>query len=92
MTKKKVVSDSIEPTNDINETMKEDILFTGIVTDCFKLNIRKEPDKNAMIVATVNILTKLKVNKEKSTNEWYYVIDEDGNSGYCVKQYIALEC
>lgn len=89
MAKNKTINNPIEV---INEAVKEDILLTGAITDCFRLNIRKKPDKTADIVTVADTLTQLKVDEKKSTNDWYYVLDGNGNSGYCMKQYVKIKC
>lgn len=80
------------PLENISEVIKEDVLLTAVVTNCFRLNIRKEPDKSADIVTVVDILTQLKVDEKQSTDNWYYVLDGNGNSGYCMKQYVSIKC
>lgn len=89
MAKNKNMDNRVEA---VNEVIKEDVLLTGVVTDCFRLNIRKEPDKSADIVTVVDILTQLKVDEKRSTDNWYHVLDGNGNSGYCMKQYVSIKC
>ena len=89
MAKNKNMDNRVEA---VNEVIKEDVLLTGVVTDCFRLNIRKEPDKSADIVTVVDILTQLKVDEKRSTDNWYHVLDSNGNSGYCMKQYVSIKC
>lgn len=88
MAKNKTANNSVEA---VDEVIEEYALLTGVVTDCFRLNIRKEPDKNADVVTVVDITTQLKVDEKKSTSNWYYVIDGNGNSGYCMKQYVSIK-
>lgn len=80
------------PTEGVDKVIEKDALLTGIVADCFRLNIRKKPDKNADIITVVNLMTQLKIDEKKSTDDWYYVCDSSGNSGYCMKQYVTIEC
>lgn len=89
MAKNKTIANPVEA---VNEVIKEDVLPTGVVTDCFRLNIRKKPDKSADIVTVVDVLTQLRVDEKQSTASWYYVLDGDGNSGYCMKQYVSIIC
>lgn len=62
----------------------------GIVTDCVKLNIRKEPDKEADILCEIPALTKLTVLEDGSIDEWLHICTEDGLKGFCMKRYIAV--
>lgn len=88
MAKNKTTNNSIEA---VDEVIKENTLLTGVVTDCFRLNIRKAPDKNADVATVTDLLTQLQVDEKKSTDDWYYVIDSNGNFGYCMKKYIAIK-
>lgn len=89
MAKNKIIDNPVEA---VDEVIKEDVLLTGVVTECFRLNIRKEPDKAADIVTVVDVLTQLKINEKQSTDNWYYDLDGNGNSGYCMKQYVSIKC
>ncbi len=89
MAKNKIIDNQVEA---VDEVIREDALLTGVVTDCFRLNIRKEPDKAADIVTVVDILTQLKIDEKQSTDNWYYVLDGNGNYGYCMKQYVSIKC
>lgn len=63
MAKNKIIDNQVEA---VDEVIREDALLTGVVTDCFRLNIRKEPDKAANIVTVVDILTQLKIDEKQS--------------------------
>ena len=43
-------------------------------------------------LTVVDILTQLKIDEKQSTDNWYYVLDGNGNSGYCMKQYVSIKC
>ena len=88
MAKNKTTNSPVEA---VDEVVKEDVLLTGVVTDCFRLNVRKKPDKTADIVTVVDSSTQLKIDEKKSTDNWYHVLDGDGNSGYCMKQYVSVK-
>lgn len=72
------------------EPEKESIEIFGVVTDCLKLNIREEPDKDSCIVAVVSCLTELKIYSEMSTDDWYAVCTASGIEGYCMKKFVAI--
>lgn len=84
-----VLNDSDEIAEDtvVEETVEEVI---GVVTDCLKLNIRKEPDKDSDVVVVVTCLDELKIDPETSTDEWYAVCTVAGIEGFCMKKYIAV--
>lgn len=79
------VEDTVE--EQIEET-KEVII--GVVTGCNKLNVRKSPSPKADKVATVEVDSKLMIDKDESTAEYYKVYTESGIDGYCVKEYVTV--
>ena len=87
-----VLVDSVEIAEDtrveeIEEAVEEII---GVVTDCLRLNIRKEPNKDSEVASIVNCLDEVKIDPETSTDEWYAVCTVAGIEGFCMKKYIAV--
>lgn len=68
---------------------KADALF-GVVTDCLKLNIREEPDKDSDVMTVVTCLEELMIDMEKSTDDWYAVCTVSGLEGFCMKKFVAV--
>ena len=62
---------------------------TGRVTGCAKLNVRKEPNKDAEIVSVINEGSEVVINRIKSTVEFFAVCTAAGVEGYCMKKFIA---
>jgi len=85
-----VAESSVEETKEevIEEQSDEEALGIGVVTDCLELNVRKQPSKDAEIIKTINALTEVVILKE--INEFYEVALKTGDSGYCMKKYIAV--
>lgn len=87
-----VLDDSTEIAEDtrVEETEEavEDII--GVVTDCLKLNIRKEPDKDSKVVVVVTCLDELKIDPATSTDDWYAVCTVTGIEGFCMKKFVAV--
>ncbi|NCE64103.1 SH3 domain-containing protein [Pseudoflavonifractor sp. 524-17] len=65
-------------------------LFTGVVTDCLRLNVRKEPRAGAEVVAVINALSQVAIDMEGSTELFCKVRTPDGIEGFCMKKYIQL--
>lgn len=87
-----VLVDSVEITKDtrveeIEETVEEII---GVVTDCLRLNIRKEPNKDSDVVVIVACLDELKIDPDASTDDWYAVCTVTGIEGFCMKKFVAV--
>jgi len=63
----------------------------GVITDCLKLNVRKEPKVDADVLTVIPVLSKVQVDAEASADEFYKVCTETGIEGFCVKKYVALK-
>ena len=68
----------------------EDIAVTGIVTNCVKLNVRKEPNKDSDIISVLNQYTEVNIDLTNSTEDFYKITTFDGLDGYCMKIFIAI--
>lgn len=62
----------------------------GIVTDCARLNVRKEPSADAEVAFVIDATTSLVVFEEESTEDFYKICTSAGTEGYCMKRYITL--
>lgn len=72
----------------IEEVSKPEKCRKGFVSGCKRLNIRKKPNINSDVVCVVDAGTELLIIKSDSTNEWFEVIEADGEKGYCMKKYV----
>lgn len=89
MAKKQVNSNPEVETQEV-ATEEPKTQLKGMVIDCFKLNIRKKPTLKSDVISVVNLNATLDINKAKSITDWYFVTDDDGHSGYCMKQYVKI--
>lgn len=77
-----------EPVMVAEDTQQEDVI--GIVTDCLKLNICKEPSKDSEVATIVNCLDELKIDIKASTDDWYAVRTAAGVEGFCMKKFVGV--
>lgn len=77
-----------EPTPVVEQPKPEVKQLTGNVAGCAKLNVRKEPNKDAEILAVINEGAEVVINKIKSTMDFYSVCTAAGIDGYCMKKFI----
>lgn len=70
------------------ETVTLPKTVTGEVANCYKLNIRVAPVANARIEAIVDAGTKLTININESTDDWFKITTESGVNGYCMKKFV----
>lgn len=100
----KPVSDQVDPvkevedvdTNQIDapvqevktvEPVKE---VKGVVINCARLNVRKDPEPKAEILCAVDANSELMIDEANSTEDFYKVYTAAGIEGYCVKYFIAI--
>lgn len=70
------------------ETVTLPKTVTGEVANCYKLNIRVAPVANARIEVIVDAGTKLTINVNESTDDWFKITTESGVNGYCMKKFV----
>lgn len=69
---------------------KKTAAVSGVVTDCLRLNIRKEPSLNGEVLAVIDALSEVMVDIGSSSEAFYKVCTVAGIEGFCMKKYIAL--
>lgn len=64
----------------------------GIVSNCERLNIRKQPSIKSEVAATIEAGSEVGIALDESTKDFYkvYYID-DGVEGYCMSKYITIK-
>lgn len=70
------------------ETVSLPAIVDGTVSHCTKLNVREKPDVNSGIVYVLDVMSEIKIDVNKSTENWFYVYCATGAEGYCMKEYI----
>lgn len=66
-------------------------LTDGVVTDCMRLYVRKAPSTDGEVVTVIDCLSKVMVDIDSSTDEFYKVCTASGAEGFCMRKYIALK-
>ena len=84
------VAPVVEPVTPTPEIEPENTEFLGVVTECAKLNVRKEPSMDADVVTVLLIGAEVMVDKALSTEEFYKITTETGVEGYCKKDFIII--
>lgn len=80
------VEETIEP-----EVPAEPTIKTGIVSNCIKLNVRKEPTPLSTPVAVIDAGTEVEVNMDESTVTFFKVVTANGVEGFCMNKYITIQ-
>lgn len=63
----------------------------GVVFNCLALAVREEGSKHGTPVSTIYSGDEVKINYEKSTNEFYFITTNDGVAGFCMKSFITIK-
>lgn len=77
-----------ETETDIEES--EPIPVKGVVVDCKKLRLRKEPNLEGEILVLLNNGDSVTVDLDNSTEEWIKVSTENNIDGYCMRKFILI--
>ena len=78
----------------VDEAAPAEVMKTftaGVVTDCMRLYVRKDPSADGEVVTVIDCLSKVMVDMEGSTDEFYKVCTASGAEGFCMRKYIALK-
>ena len=73
------------------ETPTEPEPVYGVVSECAKLRVRKEPSTDAAVICELPLATEVLVDEANSTEEFYKVVTGAGVEGYCMKKFIELD-
>ena len=75
---------------EVVEEKPEQTHVDGVVINCSKLNVRKEPNKESDAIGVLNNGVFVIVELENSTED-FYKVRTAGVQGYCMKNYISIE-
>lgn len=84
-----VTEEVVEETVVTPETPAEPVY--GVVSECAKLRVRKEPSTDADVICELPLATEVLVDESNSTEEFYKVVTGAGVEGYCMKKFIELD-
>lgn len=63
----------------------------GVVVNCERLRVRKLPNKDSEVLGLITEGSKVQINLDNSTINWYAVYTAAGLEGYCMKKYISTK-
>lgn len=78
----------------IDEAAPADVMknfVSGVVTSCLKLNVRKAPSADGEVLTIIDASSKVMVDVDSSTEQFYKVFTEASIEGFCMKKYITLK-
>lgn len=74
----------------VNDVGKSEHI-TGIVDNCFRLNVREKPSVDAEILTVLEAGSEVRLLKDAMENGFYKVCTASGLEGYCMCEYIVLK-
>lgn len=74
----------------LDETKKEDFVI-GLITDCKKLNIRKEPNVKSEVLCVIDYNSEVIVDDKLSTSDFYAICTSSGIEGFCVRKFVTIQ-
>lgn len=72
-----------------SDTNNNNIKILGVVESCGYLRVRKEPNKEADVIATIPVDTMVELVNDEVIDGFYAVHIEAGD-GYCMADYIRI--
>ena len=75
---------------EVPEVKPEQPRKMGRVVNCARLNVRKSPKSRAEVVCEIPVNTKVEIDEDNSTVDFYKIFTASGIEGYCVKTYIDV--
>ena len=63
--------------------------LVGVVDNCTRLRVRKDPTSIAAVLKIINVGAKVKILDE--AGEDFYKVQVAGITGFCMKEYITVE-
>lgn len=79
--KPQLVQETVE-----TKTLPETV--TGMVVGCAKLNVRSDASLFADVVCTLDVMSEMMIDVDKSTKDWFFVCTATGIEGYCLRKYV----
>ena len=79
-----------EVVSEATEEPKTDTFLDGIVHNCVKLNVRKNPSIDSDVIAVINEQDKIKVKDVDTLSDWYFIQLPNGKEGFSMKKYVAV--
>lgn len=79
-----------EVVSEVTEELKTDEFLNGIVHNCVKLNVRRNPSIDSEVIAVINEQDQIKVKDVDTLSDWYFIQLPNGEEGFSMKKYIAV--
>ena len=82
-------NEAVVEVEEVVEPEKKTII--GIVDNCVKLNVRKEPTTHSEVLCIVDRKAEVVIDMDESTEDFYKICTAAGIEGFCVKYFVTIE-
>lgn len=86
-------SEEVETETDVETEVQQPVetksYDLGVVSGCNRLRVRSEPRFGVNVICEISQGTKVMIDKEQSTDDYYKIYTESGIEGFCNKSYIV---
>ena len=83
------VEEIVEEIEEIVEPANAKEYELGVVKGCAKLRVRSEPRFGTNVICEIEQGTRVMIDTDESTLDYYKIYTESGIEGFCLKAYIA---
>lgn len=80
--------DAVKMVEETVKTVPIPKTINGVVANCTKLNIRKDPSAHSEILGVIDVDSEMKIDMDKSNDKWFYVSTAVGIDGYCMRDFV----
>lgn len=61
---------------------------TGIIVNCARLNVRKNPEFDADVLCVLDKDTEVEIDMAQSTSDFFRIVTASGVEGFCMRQFV----
>lgn len=84
------VTNTVEPVQEVEEVVKPKKPITGVVANCFSLNVRTGPSKDYDVLCEILSKTEVEIDESESSEDFYKICTASGVEGFCMKNFIEV--
>lgn len=85
-----VMAKPVEPVQKTEEVTKPKKPITGIVVNCFNLNVRTGPRKDSDVICEIPSDSEVEIDESESFEDFYKICTASGVEGFCMKKFIEV--
>ena len=85
-----VAAKPVEPVQKTEEVAKPKKPITGVVANCFNLNVRTGPSKDFDVICEIPSDSEVEIDESESFEDFYKICTASGVEGFCMKKFIEV--